>query len=231
VSRTEEAQWADQKANVQPVSQIPQYPVNLNLVGASCLVVGGGHIAARKVAGLLESGAVVTVVAPEATADLVNDERVRWHQRPYRRGEVASYRLAISATGIPAVDDQVSRDARATGIPVNVADVPDRCTFTLPAILRRGDIQVAVSTNGRSPVLSGWIRDRIADVLPDALPALVDVLSEARAELRASGRTSEIPGWRAALDDGLYDLVAAGEIDEAGALLRRHIGLAEEVAQ
>lgn len=208
---------------------IPQYPVNLNLVGAPCLVVGGGHIAARKVAGLLECGASVTVVAPEATPELADDERVRWHQRPYRRGEVASYRIAISATGIPEVDEQVSRDARATGIPVNVADVPERCTFTLPAIVRRGEIQVAVSTNGRSPVLSGWIRDQIADVLPDALPALVDVLSEARAELRASGRTSELPGWREALDDGLLSLVEIGDLDGARRLIRKHLGLTEEV--
>jgi siroheme synthase-like protein len=204
---------------------IPQYPVNLNLLGAPCLVVGGGRIAARKVAGLLECGALVTVVAPEATAAVAGDERVRWHQRPYRRGEVASYRLAISATGIAEVDDQVSQDARATGIPVNVADVPDRCTFTLPAIVRRGDVQVAVSTNGRSPILAGWLRDRIADGLPDALPALVDVLSEARAELRASGRSSEVPGWREALAAGLLDLVAAGDRDGARALLRGALGL------
>lgn len=204
---------------------IPQYPVNLNLAGAPCLVVGGGRIAARKVAGLLECGALVTVVAPEATAGVAGDERVRWHQRPYRRGEVASYRLAISATGIAEVDDQVSQDARATGIPVNVADVPDRCTFTLPAIVRRGDVLVAVSTNGCSPVLAGWLRDRIADGLPDALPALVDVLSEARAELRASGRSSEVPGWREALAAGLLDLVAAGDRDGARALLRGALGL------
>jgi siroheme synthase-like protein len=204
---------------------IPQYPVNLNLLGAPCLVVGGGRIAARKVVGLLECGALVTVVAPEATAAVAGDERVRWHQRPYRRGEVASYRLAISATGIAEVDDQVSQDARATGIPVNVADVPDRCTFTLPAIVRRGDVQVAVSTNGRSPILAGWLRDRIADGLPDALPALVDVLSEARAELRASGRSSEVPGWREALAAGLLDLAAAGDRDGARALLRGALGL------
>lgn len=203
----------------------PQYPINLDLVDVRCLVVGGGRIAARKVAGLLEAGAHVTVVAPQAVAELRDDERVRWHEREYHRGEVASYRVAIAATGIPQVDLQVARDARAAGVPVNVADDPANCSFTLPAIARLGDIQITVSTAGRSPVLAAWLRDRIEATLDDALVDALELLAETRAELKAAGRSTELPGWRHALDKGLIDLVADGRADEARLLLRQQLGL------
>ena len=207
------------------VTTTPQYPVNLTLDDEPCLVVGGGPVAARKVAGLLEAGAVVTVVAPSIVESLRDDPRVRWHQRPYRRGEVASYRLAITATGIPAVDGQVARDARAAGIPVNAADDPANCTFTLPALVRRGDLQITVSSGGRSPALAAWLRDRIDEGLDASLLDLLDVLAETRDEMRRAGRPTELPGWRRALDGGLAELVADGRLDDARALLRRQLDL------
>lgn len=203
----------------------PQYPVNLDLVNVRCLVVGGGRVAARKITGLLDAGAHVTVVAPRIVDELRDHDRVRWHEREYRRGEVASYRLAITATGIPEVDAQVARDARAAGVPVNAADDPANCTFTLPAIARHGDIQVTVSTNGRSPALAAWLRDRIEETLDDALLDVLDLLAEARAELQAAGHSTELPGWRRALDKGLLDLVADGRTDEARLLLHHQLGL------
>ncbi|HEX7096395.1 MAG TPA: bifunctional precorrin-2 dehydrogenase/sirohydrochlorin ferrochelatase [Acidimicrobiales bacterium] len=203
----------------------PQYPVNLELVDVPCLVVGGGTVAGRKVHGLLEAGAYVTVVAPTIDPELRDLPHVRWHQREYRRGEVASYRLAIAATGIPSVDAQVARDARAAGVPVNAADDAAHCTFTLPAIARAGDIQVTVSTAGRSPALATWLRDRFRASLDDTMLDTLDLLAEARAELRAAGRSTELPGWRRALDGGLVELVAGGRLDEARQLLRTELGL------
>jgi siroheme synthase-like protein len=203
----------------------PQYLVSLDLADVPCLVVGGGPVAARKVQGLLDAGASVTVVAPRAVSELREHPRVRWHEREYRRGEVASYRLAITATGSDAVDAQVARDARAAGVPVNSADDPANCTFTLPAVTRLGDIQVAVATGGRSPALAAWLRDRIESTLDDSLLDLLDVLAEARAELRASGAGTEIAGWKRALDGDLPGLVAAGRLDDARALLRAALDL------
>jgi precorrin-2 dehydrogenase/sirohydrochlorin ferrochelatase len=204
----------------------PTYPINLELDGVPCLVVGGGPIAARKVAGLLACGAAVTVVSPDAVAAIGDDSRVRWHERQYQRGEVASYRVAIAATGVREVDQQVSRDARAVGIPVNVADVPELCTFTLPSIVRRGDLQVTVSTNGKSPAFSGWVRDRIeAELQPHLLDAL-NLLAETRVALRATGRSSEHHGWYLALEKGLVDLVREGRTAEARALLRQALDFA-----
>ena len=127
------------------------YPVNLDLWGRRVLVVGGGQVAARKVAGLLSAGAAVTVVAPDAVAEIAEDPDVRWHQRPYRRGEVASYRLAITATDDPSVNRQVARDGDAANVLVNSADDPANCSFILPAVVRRGDLQLTVSTNGLQP--------------------------------------------------------------------------------
>jgi precorrin-2 dehydrogenase/sirohydrochlorin ferrochelatase len=206
-------------------SRPPQYPVNLELVDVACLVVGGGSVAARKVAGLLEAGADVTVVAPQAIAELAEDPRVRWHQRPYQRGEVASYRLAVTATGRRDVDGQVARDARAAGVPVNAADDPENCTFTLPAIARLGDIQVTVSTAGRSPALAVWLRNRIDSALDDTLLDLLELLAATRSEMQAAGLPTELPGWRRALDSGVPELVAEGRLDEARVLLRRQLDL------
>jgi siroheme synthase-like protein len=199
--------------------------VSLDLVDVPCLVVGGGAVAARKVASLLEAGAAVTVVAPSALPELRENPRVRWHEREYRRGEVASYRLAITATGVASVDGQVSHDARAAGVPVNSADDPANCTFTLPAVARRGDIQVAVSTAGRSPALASWLRTRIDATLDDSLVDLLDLLAETRAALQAEGIRTELPGWRRALDGEVPALVAAGRHAEARDALRHALGV------
>jgi precorrin-2 dehydrogenase / sirohydrochlorin ferrochelatase len=203
----------------------PHYLVSMDLVDVPCLVVGGGPVAARKIEGLVEAGAVITVVAPTVVAEIRDHPRVRWHEREYRRGEVASYRLAITATGVPAVDGQVAHDARAAGVPVNSADDPANCTFTLPAIARNGDIQVAVATAGRSPALASWLRSRIEAALDDSLLDLLDLLASTRGEMRDAGLPTELPGWRRALEGDLPALVADGRLDEARALLRRELDL------
>jgi precorrin-2 dehydrogenase / sirohydrochlorin ferrochelatase len=201
----------------------PAYPINFVIAGAPALVIGGGHVAARKVDGLLAAGAVITLVAPDVVEELKNRPGVRWHQREYRRGEVASYRLAISATGVREVDEQVYADATASGIPVNVADVPDLCTFTLPAILRRGDVQVTVSTNGRSPAMASWLRDQVGDVITTDVANALDFIAKVRRELQSAGFATEIPGWHEAFNAGLVDLVAVGDHTAARELLLKSL--------
>jgi siroheme synthase-like protein len=126
------------------------YPVDLVVAGRPVLVVGGGRVALGKVRGLLEAGARVTVVAPEVVDELAALDGVRIERRRYERGEVAGYRLAFTATGDAAVDQAVFDDGEAAGVWVNSADDPARCSFTLPARLRRGDLLVTVSTAGRA---------------------------------------------------------------------------------
>ena len=201
------------------------YPVNLDLQGRRALVVGGGDVAARKVRGLLAAGAQVTVVAPEAVDEIANDHRVRWHQRPYRRGEVASYRLAVTATGDPTVDGQVYWDAEAADVWLNSADDPEHCSFTLPAVTTRDDLQVAVSTNGRSPAVAAWLRRTIDGAIGPEHATVLTLASEVRAELREIAGSSESAGWEAALDDHLLDLVRVGDLVAARQRIRTAVGL------
>jgi precorrin-2 dehydrogenase/sirohydrochlorin ferrochelatase len=207
------------------------YPVNLDLAGRRVLVVGGGEVAARKVAGLLRAGAVVTVVAPDAVPEIAQDPDVRWHQRPYRRGEAASYRLAITATDDPAVNRQVARDGDAANVLVNSADDPANCSFILPAVVRRGDLQLTVSTNGRSPAFASWARRRLEQTFTDTHARVLDILSEVRDEAKVARGTSELPGWDDAIDDELFSLVESGAVEAARTRVRESLGLTEESAQ
>jgi precorrin-2 dehydrogenase/sirohydrochlorin ferrochelatase len=201
------------------------YPVFLDLQGRRVLVVGGGHVAARKVAGLLRAGAHVTVVAPTAVTEIAEDPDVRWHERDYRRGEVASYSLAITATDRSSVNRQVARDANAANVWVNSADDPDNCSFILPSVVSRGDLQIATSTNGRSPAMSQWVRRRLEATFTDVHADALDLIAEVRAEVREVYGTSEVDGWEAALDDRFFEFVAAGDLDAARDHLRLGLGV------
>ena len=201
------------------------FPVNLGLAGQPVLVVGGGPVAARKVHALLRAGAKVTVAAPTATAEISEHPDITWHQRPYRPGEVAAFRLVVTATDDPAVNALVAHDCEAANIFVNSADDPANCTFTLPSVARRGNLQVAVSTNGQSPALARWLRQQIEREIDSSYAVLLDLMSEVRAEAKAVNGSSEIAGWDTALDDGLLDLVRGGRTAAARARLLNHLGL------
>jgi precorrin-2 dehydrogenase/sirohydrochlorin ferrochelatase len=193
---------------------VPPYPVNLLVAGKPCLVVGGGTVALDKVDGLLDAEAVVTVVAPDIVDEL-RRRPVTVEQRPYRSGEAGDYRLVVVATDDPAVNAEVAADAEGAGVWVNAADDVANCTFTLPARVRRGDLLITVSTNGRSPALTSWTRRRLEAEFGPEWATLVDLLADAREELRASGRSSLGVDWHAALDSGMLELVREGRIAEA----------------
>jgi siroheme synthase-like protein len=193
----------------------PRYPVNLDVAGRPCLVVGGGRVATRKVLGLLECGARVTVVAPEISPDLDGRSGVTCERRPYRSGEVAGYRLAITATGDADVDGVVFRDGEEHGVWVNAADDPERCSFTLPAVARQGAILATFSTSDRSPALSTWLRRQYEGQLGPEHEVLLDLLAEQRDRLRREGRATEGLDWQPALDSGMLDLIREGHLAEA----------------
>jgi len=198
----------------RPQSERPQYPVNLIVDGRPCLVVGGGAVACRKVDALLACGAAVTVVAPAVDVDLAA-RPVAVERRPYRRGEVAGYRLVVCATGDPEVARAVYEDAETAGVWVNAADDPDHCSFTLPSVARRGDLQVAVSTGGKSPALAAWLRRRIEAHLGAEYEVLLRLLSDARTTMQREGRSTESANWLSALDSNMLDLIRAGDIGKA----------------
>jgi precorrin-2 dehydrogenase/sirohydrochlorin ferrochelatase len=200
------------------------YPVVLLLEGRRVLVVGGGAVAASKVAGLVTAGALVHVVAPEV-GDEVRAHPVTWEERAYEPGEVAGYWFVVAATDDPEVNAQVFRDGEAAGIFVNAADDPASCSATLPARLDRGPLLVTVSTSGHSPALAGWLRDRLGEVVGPEHEELLAMLSEARAELAAQGRSRPVADWRAALDSGMLDHLRSGRPAEARAVLHTALGL------
>jgi len=197
----------------------PLYPVNLVISGRRCLVVGAGAVAARKAEGLLAAGAQVHVVAP-SVGDAVRELDVTWEERPYRPGEVAGYRLVVTATDDPEVNRAVYTDGEEAGVFVNSADDPANCSFTLPAVVRRGALVVAVSTGGQTPALATWVRRRLDRELGPEYGQLAELLREARAEVQAAGRSTESIDWQKVLDSGMLDLVREGRLAEAGERLQ-----------
>ncbi|MEY3366412.1 MAG: hypothetical protein RIS71_1149, partial [Actinomycetota bacterium] len=143
-----------------------QFPINLNLVGRKVLVVGAGRIATRKAQQLVPCGADITVIAPHVVAEM-RELPVTILEREYAAGDALGFRLVITATGNVEVDQAIYDECEAAGIWVNSADDPDRCSFTLPAVVRRGSLMVTSSTAGASPALSSWIRARLDEMLDD----------------------------------------------------------------
>ncbi|WP_164003005.1 precorrin-2 dehydrogenase/sirohydrochlorin ferrochelatase family protein [Pyxidicoccus caerfyrddinensis] len=146
------------------------YPVCLRLEGRSVLLVGGGTIAEGRALAALEAGARLRVVAPEATATLrtlATEGRLEWLARPYASGDVRGHDLVLAAADDASVGPRVAQEARALGIWVNTADVPDLCDFTLPSVGRRGPITVAISTAGQAPAVARLLRRELtAQVAP-----------------------------------------------------------------
>jgi siroheme synthase-like protein len=193
---------------------VQQYPVFLDLAGRRCVVIGGGPVAARKAAGLAAAGADVTVIAPEV-CDQIESLGVTVETRAYQPGDLSSAWLAIAATDDPETNRLVQAEGRDARVWVNAADDPEACSFTLPAVMRRGPVTVAVSTSGRSPALAGWLREQVAGQIGPEVEALAEMLSEARDELKAAGRSTEDVDWRRALDSDMLELIRTGHTAQA----------------
>lgn len=140
------------------------YAIFLDLKDRSILVVGAGKVALRKTKGLLEAGARVTVVAPNVLPDF-DALPVRIHRRPFRAADLAGHLLVFAATNDRAVNHHVGVAAKGRGIFANVADSAEECDFIVPARVNRGDVQVAISTGGRSPRVSAELRRKLDAVL------------------------------------------------------------------
>ena len=199
------------------------YPVNLLVRDRLVVVVGAGRIAARKIAGLLEAGARVEVVAPEVGDEVrawANEQRLVLHERAFLPADLDGAWLAVTATDVPAVNAAVFAAGEDRRVWVNSADDPANCSFTLMSVVRRSDLVITVGTGGRSPALATHVRRRLATEFGPEYEVLLDVLSDAREGIRATGRSSEDANWQAAFDAGIVEMVRAGRIDEAKELLR-----------
>ena len=204
------------------------YPINLDLTGQACLVLGGGSVAERKVRRLLDEGAVVTVIAPALTPALqilAEEHQLSWQRRTYQPGDEPTIFLISCATDDEAVSQAVSAAAKAQGKLLNVCDVPDLCNFTLPSIVRQGDLQLTISTNGKAPAFSRWLRKHLEQNFDERYGRWMAELAAIRKEgppLHPTSRDRQ-PFWRQALTDDVMDLVENNEIDAASSLLRKRL--------
>ena len=147
------------------------------------MVVGGGEVANRKARKLLQAKAEVVVVSPEVRPELAS-MAVEVRRRRYRAGDLEGAFLAFATTDEREVNAAVAREGRERGIPVNVADRPAEGDFALPSTLRRGQLQVAVSTGGASPTLARRIRRELEEVFGSEWAGIVEELSRARRDGR-----------------------------------------------
>jgi uroporphyrin-III C-methyltransferase/precorrin-2 dehydrogenase/sirohydrochlorin ferrochelatase len=195
-------------------------PIFLNLKGARCLVVGGGAVAARKVGLLLGCGAKVAVVAPELGETLAAEKaagRIEHVAERFEEAHLAGATVAIAATDDHAVNEAVSRAAKARDIPVNVVDAPELCSFIFPSVVDRSPMIVAVSTGGASPVLARLVRAKLETMLPSAYGRLAQLAQDLRG--RVKQHFAHPPQrrifWEKMLGGSFADLVLAGKAAEA----------------
>jgi precorrin-2 dehydrogenase/sirohydrochlorin ferrochelatase len=208
------------------------YPLYMNLEGRKCLVVGAGAVAARKARSLLECGARVTVVGEDPVPALLRleGESLTIRPRKFRRSDMGRYALVFGATDDAAVNRALSRESRRLGMPVNIVDDPGRSTFIVPAVCRRGDLSIAVSTAGKSPAVARVVREELESRYGRDHAVMVDLLGAHREEMMKTvpGHRRRAAAWRKILDEDLLETLRKKGRPAAAALIRRHIREAGE---
>ncbi len=209
------------------------YPILLQLEGRLCVVVGGGPVAVRKVRGLRAAGARVRLVASELAVPAGELPDVEILIRPYRGGDLRGACLAFAATSDRLINAAVVQEARQMGILVDVVDMPEEGDFTLPALLRRGELTVAVATAGGSPALAALLRDRLAGQLGPEWATVLEIAAALRQKrLTLQGKTEYNQAiLRRLLEGGLPDLIAAGDAAAVDSLLQALLGEGLSLAQ
>ena len=179
------------------------YPVFLDLAGQQAVVLGDGELAREKAAGLREAGALVRVITD------------------YRRGDIRGARIVVDASGDPEINRASWEEAEAAGILINVVDVPDRCRFIAPAIVRRDPLVIAISTSGESPFLASHLRARLERWLGREWGPFTALVGRVRSRLRERGvpLAEQTRVYRRLLNSELRDLLRAGRDAEAGRLV------------
>ena len=196
------------------------FPAFHDVTDRSCLVVGAGESAARKVRLLRQAGARIVVVAPRACeelAALAADRVLELRRRPFRSGDVVGQVLVVSATGHDGVDRLVAVAAEAAGVPVNVVDRPDLSSFIVPAIVDRDPIMIGISSGAAAPLLARRIREHLETVLPAGLGRLAAFAESFRGAVKATipAGTRRLRFWEGVLDGPIAAAVLAGDLPRA----------------
>jgi precorrin-2 dehydrogenase/sirohydrochlorin ferrochelatase len=170
------------------------YPIQLDIRGRSCLVVGGGGVGTRKVQSLLACGARVTVVSPTVTDDLrglAARGDIRLLEREYVSGDPQGMFVVIGAADDEGLNRRVSADCERLRILCNISDRPEICNFILPAVVRRGDLTITVSTSGKSPALAKKLRQTLQSQFGEEYAVLLDLMGAIRERLLAQAHAPE----------------------------------------
>lgn len=196
------------------------YPVYLNLRGRRCVIIGGGTVAEGKIARLLDSGAKICVVSPDATMGIrqfVSDGAVRWEQREYQSGDLEGAFIAIAATNLREVNRRIFEEAEERGVMLNAVDDPPNCSFIAPSIVQRGPVTLAISTGGVSPALARKLRETLQASEAVAWADLSSVMAIARSHLREAGLLTGIDPqrWQCCITPQLLAMAQEGRQSEA----------------
>jgi siroheme synthase-like protein len=168
---------------------MPLFPIFMKLQGRLVVMVGAGEIAVQKIDGLLRAGAKVRVIAPEVHArfvEWIRDHQIEWVAREFQPEDLSGAMLAIAATSAPGVNASVYRAAEARGILCNAVDDIENCHFYYGSVVQRGDLQVAISTNGKSPALAQRLRKELEQQFGPEYESWLEWLGAARELLRAA---------------------------------------------
>jgi precorrin-2 dehydrogenase/sirohydrochlorin ferrochelatase len=210
---------------------VTEYPVNLNLENRPCLVIGGGKVAERKVAALLQADAQVTVISPTLTEPMTAwaaSGRLIHRAEEFSTGTLQGYLLVLCATDSPVVNTAAANLAKAAGALVNVADQPELCDFTIPARLLQGDLSITVSTGGQSPALARVLRDELAERYGKEYGEYLAIAARLRQEWQATCESSRerCQRWSEVrqFNPEVLELLRQGRYEEAEVKFRYDIG-------
>ncbi|HXG17600.1 MAG TPA: bifunctional precorrin-2 dehydrogenase/sirohydrochlorin ferrochelatase [Methylomirabilota bacterium] len=205
------------------------YPLFIDLHTQYCLVVGGGAVAERKVAALLQAGGRVTVISPTLTPQLqvwASEGKIVAHGRSYQAGDLQGFSLVFAATDDAALQQQIATEAREAGVLLNVVDRPALCSFIVPAIVSRGDLTLAISTSGASPALAKKIRRDLEQQFGPEYAVTLAILARVR-EMLAGDKVSAEERERlftALASSTLLDDIRERRIEQVDAVLQQVVG-------
>jgi len=170
------------------------FPIFLNLKDKLCLVIGGGKVAERKVENLLKTGAKVKIISPEVTPSLkrlVEEGKIEWERRVYKKGDLNSAWLVIAATNDPKAQKEIYKEAEEKHIFCNVVDVPELCSFIVPSTIKRGLLTIAISTSGVSPAVARRLRETLEEIIGEEYNLYLELMKNLRKQILSLNLSAE----------------------------------------
>ena len=205
------------------------YPIFLDIQNRHCLVVGGGSVGTRKAMMLLECGAMVSVVSIQATEklqELSSNGKIRLARRPFKTSDLHGKFLVMGATDSSQINGQIYTEAQRLGVLCNIADHPEACDFILPAIVKRGDLTIAISTSGKSPAFSKKLRIDLEKEFGTEYADFLKLMGEIRKKLLSEDHESEAHKYlfEQLMERKLIEMIKNRKIPEINSLLLEIFG-------